>query len=75
MTRLIIQNKKYFQENCKIDTNEKYNNLEVWQPDPGDIEVIDGIESELVSKQGGSGWTPDEMFKTNQGLFLMPLIL
>ena len=57
-------------ETLKISTDEKYNNLEAWTPDPGTQCDIDGDLGEVgSSKMGGSGWAAEDMFKKNANEF------
>ena len=59
----------FCKDQCKIDTNEKYNNLQEWQPDSGDDMEIDGDLGEASSRMAGSGWTAEEMFNINTKQF------
>jgi len=59
----------FCKDQCKIDTNEKYNNLQEWQPDSGDDMEIDGDLGEASSRMAGSGWTAEEMFTINTKQF------
>ena len=54
----------------KISTDEKYNNLEAWTPDPSMECDIDGDLGEGgATKMGGSGWAAEDMFKKNANEF------